>query len=132
MELLDLVVLIDQERMTRLEAQAHLTQKQHQLGLYERKLVGYLLKAIQELTFVTPENGVLETKLCSRYLLAVFRSLFEDLEDTESKAIFDFTSTLNEESSIASKYTNKRTNGIISSHGNKTIGFIEVKPVVFT
>ncbi|RCH92081.1 hypothetical protein CU097_013204, partial [Rhizopus azygosporus] len=31
-ELLHLVVLVDQERMTRLEAQAHLTQKQHQLG----------------------------------------------------------------------------------------------------
>ncbi|KAG1046583.1 hypothetical protein G6F43_010936 [Rhizopus delemar] len=74
----------------------------------EQKLVNYLQRALQELPFEAPGSDILETKLCSRYLLSIFRSIFEDIQSRNFPVEFDFTGTLNEESNSDPNITKKK------------------------
>lgn len=74
----------------------------------EQKLVNYLQRALQELPFEAPGNDILETKLCSRYLLSIFRSIFEDIQSRNFPVEFDFTGTPNEKSNSDPNITKKK------------------------
>ncbi|EIE75787.1 hypothetical protein G6F47_011358 [Rhizopus delemar] len=129
MELLDIVKCLQIDQITRVDAATGIQQYISRLDQYGQKLIKYLQRCIEELPYESPSNDVLETKLCSRYLLTVFRSAFKDMQDSHCPVEFDFTGVPTEESSEQSiNITKKRPDGVFSV-ASKSVGFVEVKPL---
>ncbi|KAG1045025.1 hypothetical protein G6F43_011359 [Rhizopus delemar] len=129
MELLDIVKCLQIDQITRVDAATGIQQYISRLDQYGQKLIKYLQRCIEELPYESPSNDVLETKLCSRYLLTVFRSAFEDMQDSHCSVEFDFTGVPTEESSEQSiNITKKRPDGVFNV-ASKSVGFVEVKPL---
>lgn len=114
--------------MTKIQVQVRLAQRLLQLDQNQLKLVIYLQRAVQELLFIASSNDILETKLYSRNLLAVFHCLFEDMQDHNFSVQFDFTSTPHEESQRHPNLSKERPDGMITAN-MKSIGFVEVEPL---